>query len=423
MSELLKHELQQLLLNHQIPDILSDKLIDGILLIDCNNPSLIWCSSHFWNILGYHDDECKPYPCWIECLIEEDALMLQSRMQNITSMPHFSEHVLRYLHKDGSIVYSKCRSVMIYDEFNQPYRILSLQTDITQLKKTQSVLEDIKHEYDMVFEGTQDVIFLVKVNEDDSFTYVRANQALQEKTGIPLQNIIGYSPISLLGPEAGMQLNLYYQRCVKIRETISFEQVFDLPKGKSTWWTTLTPVMKQGKVMYIVGTSSDISDRKHLESQLIQLANHDSLTTLPNRRYFFAYVDANIGKRKPFTVLFCDLDGFKAINDNNGHDFGDLLLIEASSRLKHVVGPRGLVARFGGDEFVMLIDHELSVEQVKDIICEIRQAIIKPFTIKSTECIISISIGYAQYPVDGLSSRELIKHADMAMYKNKHNQS
>jgi diguanylate cyclase (GGDEF)-like protein/PAS domain S-box-containing protein len=420
MSQSLKKELDYLIQQDKtIWSTIKNHLVDGFLYVDADDPTHFWASSNFWNVLGYdpESEEVKGKN-WVDHLFNEDFIMMKQRLHTLESLNDKSEHELRFHHKNGSTIWISCRSILIRDENGKPHRILSLHTNITQLKDVQNALKKVTHEYEMVFEGTQDVIFLIKVNED-SFTYVRANHALVQKTGISLEGIIGKSPISLLGPEAGMQLYIYYQRCVSLRDIVSFEFDFDLPHGKGVWFTTLTPIVLEGNVEYIVGSSMDISDRKNLENQLIRLANHDSLTGLSNRRYFLTQIDSLVQKNQLFTILFCDLDGFKGINDVYGHDIGDELLIQASQRLKRCIVENGMVSRFGGDEFTLILNGLLSELEISEIKARITAIIEEPFYINDIVCMISVSIGHSQFPQDGDSSRELIKIADQAMYQIK----
>lgn len=423
MSQLLKQELDYLI-QHDLGllDIIQNQLVDGVLYIDANDPTHFWSNSSFWHALGYNQDHSNLSNMnWVSHLLSDDYEMIKHKLQQLQDMNGRNEHDLRFVHNDGSIVWMNCRSVLIRNKLGEPHRLLSLFTNITLLKQAQQALKKVTREYEMVFEGTQDVIFLIKVNDDETFTYVRANQALVQKTGISFNNIIGKSPIDLVGPELGMQLNIYYQRCVTLREVVSFESEFDLPHGQGTWATTLTPLVVDGSVEFIVGSSMDISDRKRLELQLIKLANHDSLTGLPNRRYFFTQVDNLIQKKHNFTILFCDLDGFKGINDVYGHHIGDELLIQVSQRLRKSVEHKGIVSRFGGDEFTFILNSDLSESEVSFIQESITQTIEEPFFIEDMICMISVSIGKAIFPNDGQSSRELIRIADTAMYKYKRN--
>jgi diguanylate cyclase (GGDEF)-like protein len=170
-------------------------------------------------------------------------------------------------------------------------------------------------------------------------------------------------------------------------------------------------------------TLQDISERKEHEIQLARLANEDSLTGLPNRHWFLhfapaalAHADAN---GQGVALLFIDLDEFKQVNDSHGHAIGDRLLKAAADRLLSQLRPSDRVARFGGDEFVVLLSPFDTDEQVGAVAQRIVQAFSKPFQIDQDQHAIGASVGISVYPRDGLDAATLIRHSDIAMYAGK----
>ncbi len=154
-----------------------------------------------------------------------------------------------------------------------------------------------------------------------------------------------------------------------------------------------------------------------------QLAYYDHLTGLPNRLLFADQLEKAILKTKKtdkiLAVLFLDLDAFKMINDTMGHDLGDQLLIELSKRLQDVLYPTDMVSRFGGDEFIVLINNLKNPNEVNLIAEKILGIFEKPFMLNNHECHVTASIGISLYPIDGENKDVLIKNADLAMYKAK----
>ncbi len=167
----------------------------------------------------------------------------------------------------------------------------------------------------------------------------------------------------------------------------------------------------------------EITQRQEAESKIRFLALHDELTSLPNRRLFdeLGKQALSVAKREnmPFAVLFIDVDGFKTINDTLGHAFGDGILKMFGQRLKQQVREPDIVARFGGDEFVILLSencHQIGAEKVSK---KIISAIAKPFRLDGEIVSIGASVGIAVYPGDGISIEQLLKKADLAMYSAK----
>lgn len=164
---------------------------------------------------------------------------------------------------------------------------------------------------------------------------------------------------------------------------------------------------------------------KQSQQQLWFLANHDSLTRLPNRNLFMNRMEQAIARAqrqgRNFGILFLDLNGFKLINDLHGHHTGDLLLKQVATRLQACIRAEDSVARLGGDEFVVLLEGKTDAEVMESIAQKIRDSLSIPITINSQQFTISASIGKATFPMHGKTADELLKHADAKMYAEKHN--
>lgn len=159
--------------------------------------------------------------------------------------------------------------------------------------------------------------------------------------------------------------------------------------------------------------------------QLNVMAFYDQLTQLPNRHSFYSYFQRTLSRqlrsKSPFYLLFIDLDEFKNINDNLGHDTGDQLLVQAAERLKYSVRADDFVARVGGDEFAVILKADIGRSELSSIAEKIIAAISKPYQLADKQSYISCSIGIAAYPQDGEDIHQLVKHADMSMYQAKEN--
>ena len=171
------------------------------------------------------------------------------------------------------------------------------------------------------------------------------------------------------------------------------------------------------------GVGKDISERKQDEERIHFLANHDALTSLPNRAMFNDVLNLAIQNARRydrnFAVLFIDLDRFKNINDTLGHDAGDKLLQEMGTRLTQTVRASDVVARLGGDEFVLLVQEVAEPKQVAAVARKILSALVEPMSIQGQECRVTASIGICMYPSEGRNEQSLMKNADIAMYRAK----
>lgn len=159
------------------------------------------------------------------------------------------------------------------------------------------------------------------------------------------------------------------------------------------------------------------------EAQLVFRAHHDDLTGLPNRALLSERLQQELVHARrdgnQLALLFLDLDRFKSVNDTLGHDGGDQLLRVAAERLSACVRESDTVARLGGDEFVVLLTSLHNPQQVAKIAGQVLSLLSQPFQIGSNECFIGVSIGISMFPADGTTDEELLKHADIAMYRAK----
>ncbi|RBW70166.1 hypothetical protein DS031_08230 [Bacillus taeanensis] len=162
----------------------------------------------------------------------------------------------------------------------------------------------------------------------------------------------------------------------------------------------------------------DITERKQSAEKIKQLAYYDTTTGLPNRNQLNEYLKNKIKHSKSFSVMLLDLDRFKVINDNFGHDIGDLLLAQVSERLNQCTDKESFLSRYGEDEYVIVLE---SVEQkaISQTVEKMIDELSSPFHIKGNEMYMTPSIGISVYPKDGASIDALIKNADTAMYAAK----
>lgn len=193
--------------------------------------------------------------------------------------------------------------------------------------------------------------------------------------------------------------------------------------GEKLWVELfLAPVRSEaGAITHFVGVLNDVTFRKEAEARLNHLANHDSLTGLPNRNLLYDRLTHVLARRNEAmaAVLFLDLDRFKLINDSYGHDIGDQLLKAVALRLASCLRDEDTVARLGGDEFVVLLEDLPSEDMAATIAAKIAARLSEPLIVGDCELPLATSIGIALYPRDGRSAQDLLKNADTAMYRAK----
>jgi diguanylate cyclase (GGDEF)-like protein/PAS domain S-box-containing protein len=189
---------------------------------------------------------------------------------------------------------------------------------------------------------------------------------------------------------------------------------------------TATPIFdERGNLAAMIGVATDISERKTLEAELERRASHDPLTSLPNRGAFVDRLGQALlrTKRRKSTskvgVLFMDLDRFKTINDSLGHGAGDRLLVAIAERLKDRLRPEDVLARFGGDEFAVLLETVENPSEVIRVAQRIAETLQEPFTVEDHEVSVSTSVGIALGTAHTNDPEGMLREADVAMYRAK----
>lgn len=186
----------------------------------------------------------------------------------------------------------------------------------------------------------------------------------------------------------------------------------------------ITPILgKKGEIQHLVCIETNQTAKKLQEAELRQKAYFDPLTQLPNRSMMEDELSRSLAIAKRYTrsmaVLFLDLDGFKEVNDNHGHETGDKLLIGVADRLRGMLRQGDFVARLGGDEFVILLNNIHSLMEVEKAAWRILETVNQPYLIESLDIRIGTSIGISVYPYDDKDESGLLRDADLAMYQAK----
>jgi diguanylate cyclase (GGDEF)-like protein/PAS domain S-box-containing protein len=179
-----------------------------------------------------------------------------------------------------------------------------------------------------------------------------------------------------------------------------------------------TPIVSGDTLRHLVEVR-DIGDHKRARDRLDHLANHDELTGLPNRRLLNAELRQEALSSQEFGLMWMDLDRFKEVNDTHGHAIGDALLQAVAQRFRSVLDERHLLARVGGDEFVVLFRHSSRQSDLASAAESLLKAMVNPVVVESQMLEVGVSIGLARYPQDAESTDALMRRADLALYEAK----
>jgi diguanylate cyclase (GGDEF)-like protein/PAS domain S-box-containing protein len=295
--------------------------------------------------------------------------------------------------------------------------VVGVANDITDLEN----IEKRMHILSSALEQTADLVLITDVN--GIVEYV--NPAFEKITGFRRDEVIGKKPAIL---RSGKHDEEFYQRLWEtiLRGEVFSEVFINARKDGSIYYEEkyITPIRDyQNNITHFISTGKDISERMRAQERLHYMAHHDALTKLPNRSLFMdrlrqAMARASWHKRL-IAVMFLDLDRFKNINDSLGHQVGDQLLIQLTQRLSSGVRAGDTIARFGGDEFAILLDDIASEQDISQLAKKILDTMISSFVIKDHEFFITASIGVSIFPNDGDDPDTLIRNADVAMYRAK----
>lgn len=251
------------------------------------------------------------------------------------------------------------------------------------------------------------------------------NHSFYKITGYTELEVIGKTPAIL---NSGKQDKYFYQSFWRKLKTKGYWQgeIWNKRKNGDIYpeWLNISSIRdKHQHITHYIAQFTDISARKKTEEERHFQAYHDSLTSLPNRYLLFERLKhlCSLHHSSPvhFAVLFCDLDRFKVINDTLGHDVGDALLQSVAKRFEAKLRNNDLIARSGGDEFIVVIEGEKALTNIDKICQQILLLFEAPFQTEFGEFKISISIGASQFAKDSYDIRELISFADVAMSKVK----
>lgn len=251
------------------------------------------------------------------------------------------------------------------------------------------------------------------------------NGAFEKTSGYSADEAVGQLSNLLQSGKTSSNLYQYLWQQLSSGKTWQGELENRKKNGELFWERVhIVPVTDNNKIKHFLAVKQDITQQKEQEQRITYQAHFDSLTGLPNR---FLSLDRltymiNYAKRKggKVAVFFLDFDDFKKVNDTLGHQDGDELLIEASKRLSSTVRESDVVGRLGGDEFIIITNQQGDDSNLAILAEKLLDQFRRPVVLNGREFISTISIGIAIYPDDGLTTLELLRQADSAMYHSKH---
>ncbi|HYD32511.1 MAG TPA: diguanylate cyclase [Azospirillaceae bacterium] len=266
-----------------------------------------------------------------------------------------------------------------------------------------------------------------EMGPDLTFTYL--SDSLERTTGLQRESLLGHSLEALFfGGETEAAVSIEHK--ARLEKHQPFQDLeLAIPTAQSEWryirFSALPRFSERGSFLGYRGTGSDVTERRRMEERIRHLALFDPLTDLPNRALFQDRLHhyAAMAERKgtATTVLYLDLDGFKAVNDTLGHDAGDDLLRVVASRLRQSLRDTDTVARLGGDEFAVAMEVECrtAFEEAEQVAARILETVAVPIGLSQGAAHVGTSIGIAVFPLCSDDIDTCLRIADMAMYAAK----
>lgn len=317
--------------------------------------------------------------------------------------------------KDGREVSVFSSHVLFTNQYNYK-QMYCIDIDLTDVRQAQEQAIFKEHMLETIFEAIPDLFFLMKADG----TIIDYHASNESNLFLSPSQFIGKIMADVLPKEVAKKFQTYIAKVLKQEEMISFEYELSMPHGLSVFEARISHLVKYNQVVVII---RDITEQ-HKSAELIRhQAYFDSLTLLPNRflaldRLSQILIEAQRNNEKA-AVLFLDLDDFKKVNDSLGHEIGDKLLIESSQRLLQVLRHEDTVGRLGGDEFIILLRGLTEHHDALAITEKLLKIFREPFRIDGRELILTMSIGIAMFPKNGLCVSDLLRNADTAMYQAK----
>jgi diguanylate cyclase (GGDEF)-like protein/PAS domain S-box-containing protein len=401
--------------------------------------SNIYTSPQTLEILGISPSEWATDPgVWIGMLHSDDRerVIEEHRASNASGRDFVTEY--RLIRPDGRLVWIRDHAILIRDAHGTPMYWQGVMHDVSELKQAQRELWETQAKYRAIVEDIPAIVYIDEIDDVMSTSYV--SPQIEELLGITADEYmtdpdLWYEHLHPDDKEGALDA---YLRGRESGESFTFEYRLISRDGRVVWFRDSAVVIRDdlGVPRQVQGVMLDMTERKQAEEKAAFLAYHDKLTGLPNRAMFEELLELAISRARrheaSVAVVYADLDDFKLVNDSLGHEAGDDLLRQLAGRLKEATRETDLVARQGGDEFLLLLaDLDRTSEGVasdvgdsasivaESVASRVQEALTEPFDLGGTEVYISASVGVSQFPKDAPDATTLLKNADQAMYHSK----
>ena len=416
-AETARREYQMLV--EQVPAVTYREIADPA----SNNAARLYFSPQIEALLGYPVEEWTNRGRWMSLIHPDDLerVLEADREADRTGQPFSVDY--RLIARDGREVIVHDEARLVRDADGRPVSWQGMFVDITAMRAAEDALRQSEARFRSAFDDASVAMALMDLNGH----YTRVNAALCRMLGYQESELLMRHSVDITHPD-DRHMHLPYTRRLAAGEIDSFQiEKRYLHRDGRTIWAILNLSRVRGGVegqQHYLGQMQDITERKRLEAQLRHDALHDTLTGLPNRALLLDRLEQSLvrtrRRRRATAVLFLDLDNFKVVNDSLGHVEGDRLLVEVASRIAGCVRGEDTVSRFGGDEFAILLPDIDGVATAVEVAERIATAFSAPFNLAGREILITTSTGIVLSRGIRDTPDDLLRHADVAMYRAKH---
>ncbi len=378
----------------------------------------VHCNPAFCAMVGYSDAELQRLT--FRQITHPDDIANHNGLRDDMAAGRIDSYTLtkRYLRRDGASVWAHLTVTAVRDPGGELRYTVAVVENVTEKKR----LEEHQRLAATVFENTGEGLFVT----DEKRRIIHVNPAFSDITGFAAADVMGHTPKILA---SGRHTPEFYERMfLSLNQTGKWQgEIWNRRKSGEMFaeWLNIAAVRDESdRLTNYVAVFSDITSRKEDEERLSYQANHDPLTRLPNRTLFQERLSRALTRANRnqtlVALLFIDLDYFKQVNDTLGHLAGDFLLQQVAERLSACVRQGDTVARLAGDEFTVILEDITEARDGAVVAHKILATLADPFDLQGSQARISSSIGVALYPADAGDPQSLVKLADAAMYRAKH---
>jgi diguanylate cyclase (GGDEF)-like protein/PAS domain S-box-containing protein len=422
--DLLKAEIQQLKTNKDNFQQITENIKEVFFIIDSRTDEICYVSPAYEKVWGRSCESLYESPqSWLLAIHPDDCGQAMGTLETQFRTGEEFQEEYRIIRPDNSICWVRVRAFPIRNLEEKVDRFVGIAEDITLRKNAEIALRQTEEHFKLIFEQASIGIAVT----DLSGKFIKVNPAFYQ--------ILAYSEPDLLASTFNNILQAEDREAHQeaINKLLQVHQIEDqLEVRCQTGIQEIIDVLLKMVVIYdefdqpinLQYQLIDITDRKRMEQQLVYDALHDPLTELPNRVLFTDRLMRAITRNKEqqdycYAVLFLDIDRFKVVNDGLGHLAGDRLLVLVTKRLLNVLRPTDTIARFGGDEFVILLDDNCDRQMAIQIADRLQSSLKNHFEIEGNRIFVSISIGITLSTNQYDRPEDILRDADATMYRAK----